>query len=50
MTGSAQARARERFVVTQAGRQVADLVAIEVDPALARATVGSVPSGFTPLR
>jgi len=46
MTGSAQAGARERFVVTQAERQVADLLAIEVDPALARATVESVPFWF----
>lgn len=46
MTGSAQAGARERFVVTQAERQVADMLAIEVDPALARATVESVPFWF----
>ena len=46
MTGSAQAGARERFVVTQAERQVADLLAIEVEPALARATVESVPFWF----
>ena len=39
-TGSAQGRARERFVVTEAEREVADLLPIEVDPALARATRG----------
>jgi hypothetical protein len=43
MTGSARPGARDRFVVTQAERQVADLLAIDVDPALARATVASVP-------
>ena len=46
MTGSARPGARERFVVTKAKRQVADLLAIEVDPALARATVESVPFWF----
>ena len=32
-TGSAQGRAGERFVVTEAERRVADLLPIEVDPA-----------------
>jgi hypothetical protein len=45
-TGSAQGPARERFVVTEAERQVADLLAIEVDPAVARATVETVPFWF----
>jgi hypothetical protein len=49
-TGSAQSGARERFVVTEAERQVADLLPIEVDPVLARATVETVPFGFTPSR
>src|ERR1035437_7934901 len=42
-TGSAQGGAREQFVVTEAERQVADLLPIEVDPVLARATVETVP-------
>jgi hypothetical protein len=46
-TGSAQGRARERFVVTEAEREVADLLAIEVDPALAQAAVEAVPFWFT---
>ena len=45
-TGSAQDGARERFVVTEAERQVADLLAIEVDPVLARATLAAVPFWF----
>ena len=45
-TGSAQGGARERFVVTEAERQVADLLAIEVDSVLARATVETVPFWF----
>jgi tRNA (mo5U34)-methyltransferase len=45
-TGSAQGRARERFVVTEAEREVADLLPIEVDPALAGATVETVPFWF----
>ncbi len=45
-TGSAQGGARERFVVTDAERQVADLMPIEVAPALARATVEMVPFWF----
>ena len=46
MTGSAQGGAGERFVVTEAERRVADLLAIEVDPVLARATVEAVPFWF----
>jgi tRNA (mo5U34)-methyltransferase len=45
-TGSAQGGARERFVVTEAERRVADLLAIEVDPVLARAIVETVPFWF----
>ena len=45
-TGSAHGGARERFVVTDAERRVADLLAIEVDPVLARATVETVPFWF----
>ena len=45
-TGSAHGGARERFVVTEAERRVADLLAIEVDPVLARATVEAVPFWF----
>ena len=45
-TGSAQGRARGRFVVTEAERQVADLLPIEVDPGLARATIETVPFWF----
>jgi len=45
-TGSEQGGARERFVVTEPERQVADLLPIEVDSALARATVEA--AGFTP--
>jgi tRNA (mo5U34)-methyltransferase len=45
-SGSAQGGARERFVVTEAERRVADLLAIEVDPVLARATVETVPFWF----
>lgn len=43
---AAESAARERFIVTEAERQVADLLPIEVDPALARATVASVPFWF----
>lgn len=46
MTGAAQGGARDRIIVTEAERQVADLLPIEVDPALARATVESVPFWF----
>ena len=35
--GAAQGAARDGFIVTKAERQVADLLPIEVDPALARA-------------
>jgi tRNA (mo5U34)-methyltransferase len=42
MTGAAQGGAQDRFIVTDAERQVADLLPIEVDPALARATVEAV--------
>ena len=45
-TGSAPGGARERFVVTDAERRVADLLAIEVAPALARATVETAPFWF----
>ena len=45
-TGSAPGGARERFVVTEAERQVADLLPIDVAPALARATVEVVPFWF----
>ena len=45
-TGSAQGGARERFVVTEAERRVADLLPIEVDPVLARAIVETVPFWF----
>ena len=45
-TGSAQGGPRERFVVTEAERRVADLLAIEVDPVLARAIVETVPFWF----
>ena len=45
-TGLAQGGARERFVVTEAERRVADLLPIEVDPVLARATVETVPFWF----
>ena len=45
-TGSAQGGARERFVVTEAERRVADLLAIEVDPVFARAIVETVPFWF----
>src|SRR5437763_7103253 len=45
-TGSARDRARERFVVTEAERRVADLLPIETEPDLARATVDAVPFWF----
>ena len=44
--GAAHGAAGERFIVTKAERQVADLLPIEVDPALARATVEAVPFWF----
>jgi hypothetical protein len=49
-TRSAQGGARERLVVTEAERRVAGLLAIEVDPVLARATVETAPFGVTPSR
>lgn len=49
-TAGSGARGTQRFVVTEAERQVADLLPIEVAPELARATVQAVPSGFTPSR
>jgi tRNA (mo5U34)-methyltransferase len=45
-SGSAQGGARERFVVTEAEQRVADLLPIEVDPELARATAETVPFWF----
>src|SRR5947209_7375992 len=45
-TGSAQGGAGERFVVTEAERRVADLLPIDVDAVLARATVEAVPFWF----
>ena len=45
-TGSAQGGAPERFVVAEAERRVADLLPIEVDPVLARATVELAPFWF----
>ncbi len=45
-TGSAHGGAPERFVVTDAERQVADLLPIDVAPVLARATVETVPFWF----
>lgn len=45
-TGAAQSAARDGLIVTTAERQVADLLAIEVDPALARAAVETVPFWF----
>ena len=40
------ARGAQRFVVTEAEREVADLLPIEVDPEFARATVRAVPFWF----
>ena len=45
-TGSGPGGARERFVVTEAERQVAGLLPIEVDPVFAGATVETVPFWF----
>jgi tRNA (mo5U34)-methyltransferase len=45
-TGAARGAARGRFIVTKAEREVADLLPIDVDPALARATVEAVPFWF----
>ena len=36
----------DRFIVTEAERQVADLLPIEADPALARTTLETVPFWF----
>ncbi len=46
MTGVAEGNAGDRFVVTKAERQVADLLPIEIEPALARATIEKVPFWF----
>jgi tRNA (mo5U34)-methyltransferase len=45
-TGRAQGGPRDQFSITEAERQVADLLPIEVDTALARATVETVPFWF----
>jgi tRNA (mo5U34)-methyltransferase len=45
-TTVARGAARDRFVVTEAERQVADLLPIEAEPELARATVEAVPFWF----
>src|SRR5437016_7422927 len=45
-TRAAEGGAQGPFIVTEAERQVADLLPIEVDPALARATIESVPFWF----
>ncbi len=45
-TGAAQRAAREEVIVTNAERQVADLLPIEVEPTLARATAEAVPFWF----
>jgi tRNA (mo5U34)-methyltransferase len=44
--GAAQDADQNRIIVTEAERQVADLLPIEVDPALARATLERVPFWF----
>ena len=44
--GVARGAARDRFIATKAERQVADLLPIDVAPALARATVERVPFWF----
>jgi tRNA (mo5U34)-methyltransferase len=46
MTDAAEDATGDRVIVTEAEREVADLLPIEVDPALARATVGRVPFWF----
>jgi hypothetical protein len=48
--GSAQGGTRGRFIVTEAERQVADLLPTEVDPVLAGATLETVPFWFHNLR
>jgi len=45
-TGAAHSAGRDRFIVTKAERQVADLLPLEVAPAIARATVEAVPFWF----
>src|SRR5438105_12937429 len=45
-TAGSGARSTQRFIVTEAERQVADLLPIEVAPGLARATVEAVPFWF----
>jgi hypothetical protein len=45
-TAGSGTRGTQRFVVTEAERQVADLLPIEPAPELARATVQAVPSWF----
>ena len=45
-TAGSGARGTQRFVVSEAERQVADLLPIEVAPELARATVQAVPIWF----
>ena len=45
-TAGSGARGTQRFVVTEAEREVADLLPIEVAPELARATVQAVPFWF----
>jgi tRNA (mo5U34)-methyltransferase len=45
-TAGSGARGTQRFVVTDAERQVADLLPVEVAPELARATVQAVPFWF----
>ena len=45
-TAGSGARGTQRFVVTEAERQVADLLPIEVAPEFARATVQAVPFWF----
>src|SRR5438094_7857817 len=45
-TAGSGARGAQRFVVTAAEREVADLLPIEVAPELARATVRGVPIWF----
>jgi tRNA (mo5U34)-methyltransferase len=45
-TGAAPSAAQDRFIVTNAEREVADVLPIDVDPVLARATVEAVPFWF----
>jgi tRNA (mo5U34)-methyltransferase len=44
--GAARGGAADRFIVTKAEREVADLLPIDAEPALARATVEAVPFWF----